>query len=160
MTAVFADSSALVKLYANEHGSATIRALDGPIIVSSLARVEVPAAIWRKYRIGELDADDAAVLVQDFESDYFQTDLDTPRYIVMSTDQVLDHAARIAAVHQLRAYDAVQLGSALCARDVAQDCLSIAAYDAQLRSAARREGFQLIPAAIDRRESTIACPDG
>ena len=54
----FADSSALVKLYADESGYEHIRGI-GSIAVSQLARVEVPAALWRKQSIGELSANEA-----------------------------------------------------------------------------------------------------
>jgi predicted nucleic acid-binding protein len=43
----FADSSALVKLYADEAGYEQVRDLVS-IAVAQLARVEVPAALWRK----------------------------------------------------------------------------------------------------------------
>jgi hypothetical protein len=55
---VFADSSALVKLYADEPGHEQVRN-PGLLLVSQLARVEVPAAIWRKHRMGELSPDDS-----------------------------------------------------------------------------------------------------
>lgn len=60
MTAVFADSSALVKLYADELGVDVVRAVPS-LIISQLARVEVPAALWRKHRLGELSAADTSV---------------------------------------------------------------------------------------------------
>ena len=44
---VFADSSAIAKLYADEQDHPLVRGLDG-LVVSALARVEVPSAIWRK----------------------------------------------------------------------------------------------------------------
>ena len=50
----FADSSALVKLYADEDGARSIRLL-GLLVVSEIARAEVPAALWHKQRAGELD---------------------------------------------------------------------------------------------------------
>ena len=53
---VFADSSALVKLYADEVGHEAIRAIRTRLIVSQLARVEVPSAIWRKQRIARTAA--------------------------------------------------------------------------------------------------------
>jgi predicted nucleic acid-binding protein len=49
----FADSSALVKLYADEDGYQQVRGM-ASIAVAQLARVEVPAALWRKQRLGEL----------------------------------------------------------------------------------------------------------
>jgi predicted nucleic acid-binding protein len=51
----FADSSALVKLYADEVGHEQVRGLVS-VAVAQLARVEVPAALWRKQRMGELSA--------------------------------------------------------------------------------------------------------
>lgn len=62
------DSSALVKLYADEHGHRAIRALD-MLVVSAIARVEVPSALWRKTRTGELEDTAAGILVSAFEID-------------------------------------------------------------------------------------------
>lgn len=49
----FADSSALVKLYADEAGRAEVITVEtATMLVSDLARVEVPAALWKKHRAG------------------------------------------------------------------------------------------------------------
>ncbi len=139
----FADSSALVKLYADEAGHEPVRALH-VLVVSALARVEVPAAIWRKQRLGELDAADTALLVAAFEADYLGTDDEPPRFAVVIPDApVLDAAARLAGVHGLRAYDAVQLATALAVVAVEPDCRTFAAFDRQLRTAAAAE--RLVP---------------
>ncbi|MBN9611461.1 MAG: VapC toxin family PIN domain ribonuclease [Actinobacteria bacterium 69-20] len=145
---VFADSSALVKLYADEPGYREIRRLPG-MLVSVLARVEVPAAMWRKSRTGELDSDAASVLVAEFEADYFGTHTTAPRFVAVTTaPAVLDTAARLSAVHGLRAYGAVQLASAVAARDADPGCDELAVFDAQLRTAAAIERFRLLPAEI------------
>ncbi|AXB47142.1 hypothetical protein [Amycolatopsis albispora] len=60
MTA-FADSSALVKLSVPEAGHELVRERDA-LAVAQVARVEVPSAIWRKHRLGELSARGARVL--------------------------------------------------------------------------------------------------
>lgn len=57
---IFADSSALVKIYADEEGSDLIRNLD-VVAVSQIARVQIPAALWRKQRLGEFSAFDHAL---------------------------------------------------------------------------------------------------
>ena len=57
----FADSSALVKRYLDEEHGDLVAELSA-IIASSLACVEVCSAIWRKQRLGELAAADAAIL--------------------------------------------------------------------------------------------------
>lgn len=114
--------------------------------VAQVARVEVPAALWRKQRIGELGAEAAAVLTAEFEADYFGTDNEPPRFVtVATTARILDEAARLCATHGLRAYDAVQLASALATRAVDPGCGTIAVFDSSLRAAAAAEGFELVP---------------
>jgi uncharacterized protein len=141
----FADSSALVKLYAYEPDHEVIRAV--PIlVVSQVARVEVPAAIWRKHRIGELGRSDAALLIGKFEADYHGTSVKPPRFVPVATSTVVyEAAARIARVHGLRAYDSVQLASALLAAQADPEIRELATWDKQLREAASAEGFALIP---------------
>lgn len=142
---VFADSSALVKLYADEPDHKLVRE-QGGLVISALARVEVPAAIWRKHRMGELDPADAAVLVAAFEADYHGSAEDQPRFaVVAATTTVLEAAARLVGVHSLRAYDAVQLASAKAAAEAVPDCRTMAAFDNTLRAAAAKEGFALLP---------------
>jgi uncharacterized protein len=141
----FADSSALVKLYADEAGHEQVRGLVS-IAVAQLARVEVPTALWRKQRMGQLSAGDARVLTADFEADYFGTDSEPPRFAaVVATGGLLDEAARLCASHGLRAYDAVQLSTALAVRRVDESCTVFAAFDRSLRTAAATEGFELVP---------------
>jgi predicted nucleic acid-binding protein len=143
---VFADSSALVTLYADEPGRDHLASENQPLIVGQLARVEVPAALWRKSRMGELDAQAARVLTDEFEADYFGTDSEPPRFAAVAvTAAVFEEAARLCAVHGLRAYDAVQLSCALAARGADSDCATFAAYDETLRRAAAAEGFGLLP---------------
>ena len=142
----FVDSSALVKLYADEEGHVAVRRLDA-VAIAQIARVEVPAALWRKQRTGELSEEQARLLSADFEADYFGTDDEMPRFIaVRTTAELLDHAARLCAVHGLRAYDGIQLSSALAARRADPDCAQFAAFDRSLRTAAAAEGFALVPA--------------
>jgi hypothetical protein len=143
---VFVDSSALVKLYADEEHHQSVRAIVEPLVVSHMARVEVPAALWRKHRLGELTAGDAALLTEAFEADFFGTTTEGPRFATLLVgERVLDDAARLVAVHGLRAYDAVQLASARLARSAVEDCSSFAAFDQGLRDAAAAEGFALLP---------------
>lgn len=141
----FADSSALVKLYADEAGHEEIRSVT-VLVVCQLARVEVPAAIWRKQRLGDLDPSETALLVAAFEADYFGADGDPPRFaVVAASGAVLDDAARIAGVQGLRAFDAVQMATARAAATVDPDCRTFAASDKDLRGAAAAEGFALVP---------------
>lgn len=144
----FADSSALVKLYADESGHECVRALV-PLVISQLARVEVPAAVWRKHRIDELMPEAASVLVAAFEADYFGAGGESPRFAAIAVSAAtLDDAARLAGVHGLRAYDAIQLAAARAAAGADPDCTDFAAFDKGLRAAAAAEGFTLVPTEI------------
>ena len=145
---VFADSSALVKLYADEAGAGEVRALRA-VAVSQLCRVEVPAALWAKQRLGELDVVDVQVLTAEFEADFHGTDQSVPRFsAVAASVEVLEDAARLCAVHGLRAYDAVQLACATAARAADPGVGTVAAFDRLLRQAAAAEGFTLLPARL------------
>ena len=143
----FADSSALVKRYADEQGHAQVRELTA-VVVSQIARVEVPAALWAKQRREELAADDARVLTAEFEADYFGSEEhETPPLAAIALSApILDAAARLSATHGLRASDAVQLSSALAARAADAGCTTFAAFEGTLRTAAAAEGFMLLPA--------------
>jgi uncharacterized protein len=121
--------------------------LIGPLVVSTLARVEVVAAIWRKHRAGELDLDDSLLLIRAFTADYAGTADSAPRFLVLKvSDRILEHAAELSGTHGLRAYDAVQLASALAAREVDERCAQFAAFDRDLTLAAIAEGFEALPA--------------
>lgn len=138
---VFADSSALVKLYVIEPGSAEVEALTG-LVVSQVARVEIPAAIWRKQRMGVISAADAGLLVSAFEADYYGTSDEPPRFAVVPvTPVVLDVAARLTGVHGLRAYDAIQLATAQLVASADPECRTFAAFDKALADSAAGEGF-------------------
>lgn len=146
---VFADSSALAKLYADEPDHELIHE-QRSLVVSTLARVEVPAAIWRKHRAGELAAADAAVLVAAFEADYHGSAGHQPRFgVVDATPGVLEAAARLVGVHDLRPAGALQLASAKAAAEAVPDCRTVASFSAPLRRAAAAEGFALLPAQPD-----------
>jgi predicted nucleic acid-binding protein len=135
-----------VKLYADEPGHAAVRRLRS-LVISSIARVEVPAALWRKERLGELQSADAEVLVAAFEADYHGTDSEPPAFAAVAlAPVVLETAAQVTATHALRAYDAVQLASAVAAREADPGCAEFACYDDALRAGAARSGFGLIPA--------------
>jgi uncharacterized protein len=123
-----------------------MRSLNAPIVVSVLARVEAPAAIWRKQRCGELDRKDAIILARAFGADYAGTPDAPARFLaVRATDQILERASRLTRESGLRAYDAVQLASAIAARDLDGRCATLATFDKDLAVAAVCEGFGTLP---------------
>jgi predicted nucleic acid-binding protein len=154
---VFADSSALVKLYADEPGHEHVRALGG-VVVSVLARVEVPAALWRKHRLGELEAADASDLTAAFANDFAPGADERPRFTIVGiTDELLEQAAELCGVHGLRAYDAIQLASALAARTTDPGCATLVCFNANLREAAARSELTLLPATLEHEPGKPVC---
>ena len=146
---VFADSSALVKLYVPELGNEGVRASARPLVIATLARVEVPAALWGKSRAGELCASDAAVLVRAFEFDYHGDDQADSVFAIVPVDEsIVVASASHAARHGLRAYDAVQLACAIAARSADPSVDTFAVFDLKLTNAAVAEGFTTLD--VDR----------
>lgn len=127
-----------MKRYADEPGADAVRAVP-LLVVCALARVEVPAALWRTSRTAELDDDAAAVLAQAFEGEWH--DPAGPFVPVAVRAPVLERATALVAAHALRAYDAVQLGCAVAARAVDPQIDTFLCFDVELRRAAVREGF-------------------
>ncbi|MGH2585290.1 MAG: type II toxin-antitoxin system VapC family toxin [Dehalococcoidia bacterium] len=144
----FADSSALVKLYADEPHASQVRDLE-VVVVSQLARVEIPAAVWLKHRIGVLAREQAEVLVQQFEADYRGEEGGEITFDVIRVDEpVLARAARLAGSRGLRAYDAVQLATALTAHEKVDEVDAFACFDDQLRQAAAAESLEVWPSEL------------
>lgn len=86
------------------------------------------------------------VLVAAFEADYDGTDREAPVFATVAlTPAVLETAEQVTAAHALRAYDAVQLASALAAREADPGCTEFACFDDDLRAAAAHSAFGLIP---------------
>lgn len=112
-------------------------------MVSEIARVEVPAALWRKQRGGGLDRTAAQVLTASFHADLTG---DPPRFASVAIGTgLMVAAARLVAVHPLRPYHAVQLASALAARKADPACTDFACFDGALRDAAAAEGLTPLP---------------
>jgi len=143
VAAYFLDSSALVKRYAAETGSAWVENLTDPrsgnrIYVAAITHVEVIAAIARKKKGLLLSATAAAAAIARFEND-LQTDL----RVFDLTPNVITMAARLAEKHALRGYDAVQLAVALeinAARTARRlTGLMLISSDVELNTAAQSE---------------------
>jgi predicted nucleic acid-binding protein len=109
----FLDSSALVKRYVTETGTAWIQSLAAPsasnkLIIARITWVEVLSALSRRQREGGLSPMSITQAIR-----AFRYDLDT-QYQVIELDRALAEAAgQLIGKHPLRAYDAVQLASAL-----------------------------------------------
>ncbi len=112
MAAFIFDASGIVKRYIQEIGTGWVRSLADPtasneVFLTRITRVEVTAAITRRGRGGSLASTVAAILVQ------FRQDATHEYNILEITPALLADAERLAEIHGLRAYDAVQLAASL-----------------------------------------------
>lgn len=140
MAIYFLDTSAVVKRYIAETGTAWIQTLTDPraapsLFLARIALVETVAAISRRQRGGQIAPADAATALADFHYDFAR------QYFILDISTgLLIQAASLARVHTLRAYDAVQLSAALEIHAQAPTMTFISA-DTALNAAAVTEGL-------------------
>jgi predicted nucleic acid-binding protein len=134
----FLDTSALVKRYVREAGSAAVRDLwrrRRRIAVSRIAHAELAAAVARGWREGALERAECDSILDRAERDFPALEVVEIRRAVVQ--EVRDLVLR----SPLRGYDAVQLACALALdrRGIAVDLWSA---DVALVTAARSEGVK------------------
>ena len=146
MSDYYLDSSALVKRYLPEPGTASVRALTDPVAGNTISsaeitRVEVAAAFAARHRAPggiTLRERDGAVrlLSRHCTSEY---------RLVAASRSILDRAVDLTQRHRLRGYDAVQLATGLAVeaslRAAGLSGPTSVAADADLVAAARAEGL-------------------
>ena len=145
MAAYFFDSSALVKRYATEVGTAWVTALLDPgarnrIYITRITGVEVVSALTRKQRGNFISAADATAAIARFRRDFAN------RFrVVEVTAALIATAMSLAETYVLRGYDAVQLAAARQAqqRRLARGIppLSLITADGDLLTAGAAEGI-------------------
>lgn len=138
----FWDASAVLPLLVDEARTDELRALagvDGAIVVWWLTRTECVSALARRVRDGELSvADERSVrtVLRALERSWSE---------VEPSERLRRAAERLLAVHDLRAADALQLAAAVEWRGGDAEGAALVCLDRRLRSAAHREGFQVLP---------------
>jgi predicted nucleic acid-binding protein len=145
MAIYYADSSTLVKRHAIEIGSAWVRSLLDPlanhtIITARISMVEVFSALNRKVRETHISLSDYANIANDFTAicatEYQLIEFAVPIY---------SRARQLLENYPLRAYDSVQLASALVTNNIllasGYAALIFVAADDDLRNAAQVEGL-------------------
>lgn len=133
----FLDSSAVVKRYVAEPGSAAIRRLcaRADIAVARIAYAEVTCALARACREGMLSES-----ARDRLLDQLATDVDAFQTVELRRS-IVERTRPLAIRHALRGYDAVQLASALAIHERGPS-LRFWSADARLVAAARSEGLR------------------
>lgn len=145
MPAYYLDTSALVKRYVAESGSAWVRQVTDPasgnaLYTSRLTAVEITAAVVRRARGANLPAADLQATLAAFWGDW------PTRYrVVAVTTALIDRAVVLAEQYAVRGYDALHLAAALAVNDIAiaqgQPALSFVSADREQLAAATAAGL-------------------
>jgi predicted nucleic acid-binding protein len=142
MAVYYLDTSALVKRYAQERGTAWMLSLTDVTAEHDLYTVRVTgpemiAALFRKARTGQISPDEAIRSAENFRADW------RGQYqIVEVTALVADKAMELAEKHSLRGYDAVHLASAVALQ--------------QMREAMELPSIIFVSADVQQRETAAA----
>lgn len=139
-TTYFFDSSGIVKRYIDEAGSRWVQKIianrDSSVAIVEIGIVEVVAAFAKRQRMKEITAPEYR-----FARRVFLRDAD--QYQVVSVDrEVIERAVGLTDRHPLRAYDAVQLATALRLAEALETeslSLTFVSADNQLCAAAEQE---------------------
>ncbi|AGM40540.1 PilT protein domain-containing protein [Spiribacter salinus M19-40] len=138
---LFCDTSALVKLYVDESESREVRravAESEAVAVSRVAWVEVHSALARLSRESS-----EGQRIQDAVKRHLRQD--GPHFAVVElTAAITETAGEYTEAFGLRAYDAIQLASAMRLRAQSDVPVSFACFDQRLNQAARVLGFELL----------------
>lgn len=144
MVAYFVDSSALLKRYVQEVGISWVRGVtrskpDSYIYIARITSVEVTSAIARR-RAGKtlLPARASSILSR------FRRHLAGRDNVLEISPDLMSNAMRLANLHELRAYDAVQLAVAIGMpkdwEDAGFGSILFVSSDKKLNEAATAEG--------------------
>jgi uncharacterized protein len=142
---IYFDSSAFVKLLAEEAGSELAAELwDGcdAALSSRLAYPEVRAALAASARNHDITETELDATERDWDSYWEAT-----RPVALTT-AVERHAGQLARDHALRGADAIHLASALAIGDPE---LIVAVWDRRLHIGARAAGCRVAPARLDEQ---------
>lgn len=148
MAQFFLDSSALVKRYVNEIGSSWIQeitrlAANHTLFTANITKVEVFSAFARLKREVRIDQNDLQSVIR-----LFQTDWNNQYHIVEMDGQIIEEACQLVQKYPIRAYDSVQLASAIVLFSYFQQASStnftFVTADTRLQEIARMTGLDVI----------------
>ncbi len=142
---LYLDTSALVKRYVAEPGSAEVAQVIETAQASGtsiITRAEMAAALGQAVRMHVLNHDAAALALQTFHEDW-------PGLVhVQVTEHVVARASRLAWDMGLRGYDAVHLAAALLWQEGMGEGIAFATFDQRLWTAAGQSGLTAIPTGL------------
>jgi uncharacterized protein len=135
---LYLDTSSLVKLYISEaHSNLVANWVEEAEIVATcrVAYPEMISALNRRFRSGDLTKKDYDLVVKHFSEEW-------ERFAVIEFDEV--KAGSLAALHELRGFDAVHLSAALLLKSSKNEPeIVFSSFDQKLNNAASAEKLKL-----------------
>jgi predicted nucleic acid-binding protein len=134
---IYLDTSALIKLYIEEHGRELVTgavASADIVVTSTAAYAEARAGLSRRYREGDFTSPLYRKAVSDLGDDW-----ETYGRLPVREDVTM-RAGNLAERHALRGFDAIHLASALLLAEQLED-LQLLAFDRRLIHAAQEAGL-------------------
>jgi len=144
LSSYFLDTSALAKLYVREPGTDRMLELAAQaqtnLVILSLSRVELRAAVQRRVRSRDLSKQNADIAVASFNEHLGAV------YIVQHvTEALIERALGLIDKHGLRAYDSIQLAGCLTLpMQDNEDRAIFTCADSKLVAAAEEEGWPVM----------------
>ncbi|MDM3844626.1 MAG: type II toxin-antitoxin system VapC family toxin [Aphanizomenon gracile PMC649.10] len=143
----FIDSSALVKRYVNEIGSAWMLGLFDPslkneVFIAAITGVEIIAAITRRSRTRNISMTDAILI-----RNQFKNNLQKNYQIVEITESIINSGMALSKIYGLRGYDAIQLAAGRAVNNVCiangLSPITFVSADKELNAAVASEGLMI-----------------
>jgi predicted nucleic acid-binding protein len=138
----FWDSSAIIPLCLRESTSEAVKGLlksEEDMVVWWTTRIECLSALSRRHREKTLSSND------NLKTRAILSALAEAWSEVQPTEMIRQRAERLLSIHPLRAADALQLAAALIWAQENPRGLALVCLDHNLREAALREGFSVLP---------------
>jgi predicted nucleic acid-binding protein len=137
---IYFDSSALVKQYIEEIGSARVNALlleTKTIATSRLAYPEILSAITRRHKAGDIKITDFERIKKQFKANWQSfTIIEIHKEIIELIDSIIEKYA-------LRGADSIHLSTAIWLRNNSGREILFVAADGELLQAAKKEKMQI-----------------
>lgn len=156
MSFYFLETTAFASLFVRESATTAVISLmqsieDNSKLISAVAPLEVYAAIRRRERAGEITPEDAAFALESLRQE-------SARLVQQPLNPaVLEAARQLLDSSRLRWPQALQLATALVARDMFQGTpIVVVSASAPILEAARAEGFKTIDPAHESPEPAHA----
>jgi predicted nucleic acid-binding protein len=143
----YLDSSALVKRYVAEAGSAQVSRLIAQVQLAGtcvITRAEVVAALSKAVRTQALTLDQATRAARAFRTQW-------PNVIRLQlSEAVVARADALAWEYGLRGYDAIHLASALFWQEMLGEAITLMTFDRQLWHTGPKAGVSVWPDELDQ----------